>query len=296
MKEKKLRRILPKTFWGDRQFGIHRFHQRLGRLPEKRPVRFNDHLFALKTSGKLNDPMIQFLTDKEYAKLYTSETVGKKFVNETYQVLRSKEELDNFRLDRFPCILKPTHSSGQAMPCVDPSTLLNREELRNWFDIDYYERSREHNHRYLVPKIIVEELFSEDGQTTPKDYKTFCFQGVLQMIQVDTDRFSDQVQSFYDVNWTRIPVVALYPGRDKDEEKPILLERILDLARQLSSPFPFVRVDTFAARTEIRIGKLTFMPWSGAQPLQPVEVDFAWGAYFRENDCVTHRILVLRGN
>ncbi len=182
MNEKRLRRILPKTLWGDRLYGIHRFCTRLGRLPEKHPVRFNDHLFALKTSGRFYDPLIQFLTDKEYAKLYIAAAVGKEFVTETYRVLRSKEELDSFRPDRFPCILKPTHSSGQAMPCVDPSTLLDREVLRKWFDIDYYERSREYNYRNLTPKIINEEFFSQDGQTLPNDYKFFCFSGVPRFI------------------------------------------------------------------------------------------------------------------
>ena len=51
-----------------------------------------------------------------------------------------------------------------------------------------------------------------------------------------------------------IPVVALYPGREQDEEEPELLDHMLNLARILSAPFPFVRVDMYATETEIRIG------------------------------------------
>ncbi len=282
MKEKRLRQILPKTLWGDRLFGIHRFYKRLGRLPEKIPVRFNDHLFALKTSGAGYDPLAQFVTDKEYAKIYIAAIAGKDYVIETYRILRNREQLENFVPDRIPCIFKPTHSSGPVLIYTDPTIPLDRQKLVKWFDMNYYDTSREHHYRHLVPKIIVEEFFSEDGQEVPKDYKIFCFRGIPKIIQVDKNRFSKQSQNFYDTSWNRIPVVALYPGTELDDDKPVILDRMLELARQVSNPFPFVRVDMYAAETEIRIGELTFMPWSGAQPLKPVETDFAWGAYFSE--------------
>ena len=79
-------------------------------------------------------------------------------------------------------------------------------------------------------KIIVEEFFSEDGHTVPKDYKFFCFRGAPQIIQVDTDRFSNQFQNFHDTGWNRIPVVALYQGKEQDDDNPVLLDRMLDLA------------------------------------------------------------------
>ena len=148
-----MRRLLPKTLWGDRVFGRHRFFKRLGRNPEKRPVRFNDHLFALKTSGAGYDALIQFVTDKEYAKLYIGATIGKQYTIETYQVLRSKAPLVKFSPDRFPCILKPTHASGPFMLCIRSIlSALDRDKLGKWFDINYYDKSREHNYRHLLPK------------------------------------------------------------------------------------------------------------------------------------------------
>ena len=280
---KLLKFCLPRTLWGDRQFGAYRFYKRLKRFPERRPIRFNDHLFVLKTSGFCYDPLIQFVTDKEYAKLYIALAVGKQYTIETYHILRNREELNEFSPDRCPCVLKPTHSSGQAVVCTNSSTSLDRDALGKWFDINRYDLSREQNYRYLIPKIIVEQFFSEDGHTVPKDYKFFCFRGVPEIIQVDTDRFSNQFQNFYDTGWNRIPVVALYPGKEQDDDKPVLLDRMLDLARQLSAPFPFVRVDMYATTTEIRIGELTFSPWSASHPLQPPEADVAWGVYFRDD-------------
>ena len=67
------------------------------------------------------DPLIQYVTDKEYAKQYVSSVVGSNYTTETYRILRNKEELKTYVPDRFPCILKPTHSSGQAVICADRS-------------------------------------------------------------------------------------------------------------------------------------------------------------------------------
>ncbi|MYH36174.1 MAG: hypothetical protein F4160_05170 [Rhodospirillaceae bacterium] len=180
-----MRRFLPENLWGDRIYSRYLFRRSLGRNPEFPPEKFNDFLFYWKTDGSCYDPLVQFATDKEFAKVYIEATVGKKYVVETYNILRSKEELEDFSPNQFPCIIKPTHSSGQALVCSDASTYIDLSELKKWFDIDYYKSKREQNYRFLQPKIIVEEFFSEDNHTIPKDYKIFCFRGVPKFLQID---------------------------------------------------------------------------------------------------------------
>ncbi len=284
MKEKWRWKLLPKTPWGDRFFGRYRFYRRLRRFPENPPVGFNDHLFALKAGGTAYDPRIQYLTDKEYAKQYISSVVGNNYTTETYRILHNREELKAYIPDRFPCIFKPTHSSGQAVICADDSVSLDREELGTWFSIDYYSRSREQNYRHLVPKIIVEEFFSKDGRTVPDDYKVFCFRGVPKLIQVDSGRFSQHTRNLYDTSWVRLPVTYVYPNRTKDDPKPALLGEMLHVAQQLSAPFPFVRVDMYSTESELRVGELTFFPETASGLLSPVEAEFTLGEYFRCQD------------
>ena len=279
---KLLRQFLPKNRWGDRIYGRHSFRKRLGRDPVYPPVKFNDHLFAWKTSGACYDPLIQFVTDKEYAKLYIAAIVGEEYVTETYRILQRKKELKELNLDRFPCILKPTHSSGQIMVCGDDSAPLDRTELEKWFEIDYYYSKREPNYRHLSPKIIVEEFFSEDGHTIPTDYKIFCVHGIPKFIQVDGDRFSGHSRNLYDLSWNRIPAVYVYPNRKRDDPRPELLDKMLDAARKLSAAFSFVRVDFYATKTEIRVGELTFFPESASGKLEPEEAENALGAYFSD--------------
>lgn len=281
MREKWRRRLLPKTPWGDRIFARYRFYRRLGRSPENPPVRFNDHLFALKAGGMGYDPLIQYVTDKEYAKQYVSSVVGSNYTTETYRILRNKEELKTYVPDRFPCILKPTHSSGQAVICADRSGSLDREKLGRWLYINYYSLSREQNYRHLVPKIIVEEFFSKDGQTVPDDYKIFCFRGVPKLIQVDSGRFSQHTRNLYDTSWNRLPVTYVYPNRTKDDLKPALLGEMLHVAQELSAPFPFVRVDMYSTESEMRVGELTIFPESASGLLRPAEAEFTLGEHFR---------------
>ncbi len=281
MRRRLVRRLAPRNFWGDRLYGRYMFRRRMGRWPEKEPVRFNDHLFRLKTSGALMDPLVQFVTDKEYAKLHVAATVGEAHVVQTYAVLRNREEARCFRPERFPCVVKPTHSSGQVAILRTPDDALDREALAAWFDLDRYLTTREPNYRYLQPKIIVEEFFSEDGETPPKDYKVFCFRGEPGFVQVDSSRFSGHRRNLYDTAWNRIRATLKYPAAEEDDARPRLLEDMLDLARRLSQPFPFVRVDFYASDSEIRVGELSFTPGGARERIDPPEVEFLLGAYFK---------------
>ena len=277
-----MRRYLPKNPWGDRIYGRHDFRRRLGRDPEYPPIKFNDHLFAWKTSGACYDPLIQFVTDKEYAKLYIAATVGVEYVIETHKILRSKEELNKFSPIRYPCILKPTHSSGEALICFDSSTPVNQTGLSKWFDIDYYKIKREQNYRHLTPKIIVEDFFSEDGHTIPKDYKIFCVRGFPKFIQVDSDRHTGHKRNLYSTDWARIRATLLYPAKEEDDPKPELLDDMLRIAQNLSTAFQFVRVDLYATETAIKVGEFTFVPGAAGEPLNPPEAEYTFGAYFSD--------------
>ena len=279
-----MRACLPKSPWGDRVYARYMFHRRLGRAPEFPPVKFNDHLFDWKTSNACYDLnlLLSFVTDKEYAKLYIAALLGTEYVIPTYQVLRSKGELRGFVPDRVPCVLKPTNSSGPVIICTDASSSLDRANLLKWFDIDYYRLKREPNYRHLRPKVMVEEFFSADGLAVPDDYKIFCVRGIPKFVQVDSGRMSRHTRNLYDVSWNRISANYVYPGRDQDDPKPVLLDEMLEAASVLSAAFPFVRVDFYATATEVRVGELTFFPESASGKLDPEEAEYLLGAHFND--------------
>ena len=103
-----------------------------GRFPDQKssPIRFNDYLFKIKTDGTLLDPLRQFISDKEYVKLYVAMRIGHQHTVETYSVLHSEDEVDDLQLSRFPCVIKPTHASGHMLLQMTPDDFLNRDLLK----------------------------------------------------------------------------------------------------------------------------------------------------------------------
>ena len=274
------RRMLPRNAWGDREFCRRRFVRRQGRRPDLRgPGRLTDLLYRVKTDGSLLDPLCQFVTDKEFAKVYVESAVGPGYAPETWRVLRNADEIRAFAPDRAPCVLKPTHLSGPVLFHTNPDEAVDRDLLRKWLNTERYRSTREANYRHLQPKIIVEEFFSEDGETVPKDYKLFCFGGVPKMIQVDSDRFGEHTRNFYDTDWNRLPMTFRYPAGPEDERPP-LLEEMLDVASRLASRFSFVRVDLYATGAEVRAGELTFCPEGANAPILPEAADIELAKLF----------------
>ena len=275
------RRLLPKNGWGDTEFCRRRFLSRQGRPPDPAAAgRLTDMFYRIKTDGTLFDPLVQVVTDKEYAKNHIERVLGPGYTPETYAVLRNAEEVSAFVPDRVPCVLKPTHLSGPVLFHTDPGEPLNRKMLLRWLEKKRYSGTREGNYRHLRPKVIVEEFLSDDGFTVPKDYKLFCFHGVPKLVQVDSDRFGEHTQNFYDPDWKRLPFTYGTPAGPEDDEKPAKLEEILRLSQQLASPFLFVRVDLYISEAVIRVGELTFVPQGANMRVQPEAADIELAKLF----------------
>ena len=274
-------RWLPHTDWGNRIYWRLSFAKRHGRWPNNiSPERFTDHLYRIKTDGRLNDPLYRYCTDKEYAKDYIAGVLGPGHTPETFAVLRTDDDVDAFVPNRLPCVIKPTHASGQVLLHIDMATPLDRDLLKRWLRLDYYPAGRETNYRDLTPKVIVEALVADGSDAVPKDYKVYCFHGGPKMIHVDSDRFDDHRRNLYDPHWTRLPVAYTYPTRDEDDPEPVLLKQMLHIAARLSAPFPFARVDLYATETRILVGELTFCPEAAHGPIEPDSADIELGRLF----------------
>lgn len=275
------RRLLPCNAWGNREFCRRRFVRRQGRRPNPRePERLTDYLYRIKTDGSLLDPLCQFVTDKEFAKQYIESVVGPGYAPETYRVLRNADDVMAFVPDRIPCVLKPTHLSGPVLFHTDADEPLDRKTLVQWLNRERYRSTREANYRYLRPKVIVEEFFSKDGVSVPKDYKIFCFGGIPKLIQVDSGRTYRHTRNLYDTDWRRLSATWHYPAGESDDCRPEPLEEMLEVASRLSAQFSFVRVDLYAISTDVRVGELTFCPGGANEVLLPPAADIEFARLF----------------
>ena len=248
----RMRRWLPFNEAGDRLYHRLNFMRKHQRAPNGAML-WNDVWYRMKTSDEIVQPLRVFVSDKEHVKQFVKEKVGDEFNVPTIAVLRSAGEVDAFD---FPadCCIKPTHASGQVILRTNGAPV-DRERIKRWFSIDYYCHGREWNYRGLEPKVIVEPLIF--GGTNVEDFKFFCFNGEPRVVQVDIDRHTNHTRKFFDVNWVEQDFSIIYPRSETDFPRPASLDTMLAVARTLSAPFSFVRIDLYSDGQQVLVGEVT---------------------------------------
>ena len=248
----RLRRHLPYNRFCDNFYHRLLFLRKHGRLPSRRQL-WNDVWFRVKTSNEISEPLRVRVSDKELVKEYVRETVGDQHNVPTLAVLRSPQEVDDFE---FPanCCIKPTHASAQVILRVDGAPV-DRARIRKWFAINYYRNGRESNYRTLQPKVIVEPLIF--GSANVDDYKVFCWRGEPRFVQQDFDRHTNHTRKIFDTKWNEQDFSIIYPRSTAPAPKPATLDEMLAVARALSAPFSFIRIDLYSDGKQVLVGEIT---------------------------------------
>ena len=132
-------------------------------------------------------------------------------------------------------------------------------------------RGAELHYTRIKPCIIAEELLHQDEdqkEISPDsmiDYKVWCINGEPESIFVAYNRQNaSQINTaLFDVHWNSL---AKYLRNTRDDvflegveiSKPECLTEMLAMAREISRPFPEVRVDFYVVDGRPVIGELTF--------------------------------------
>lgn len=246
---------LPRNRWGDRIFYLIDFVEIHRRLPSRSSGLFNDRLYYMKVDGVLSEPLRAQITDKEFLKDYIREAIGDQYNVQTIAVLRSKEAAQCFPYP-YRCIIKPTHLSGPVI-LRRSGEAIDKKEIFEWFEVNYYIGSRESNYRNLAPKVIIEPILFDNENID--DFKIFCVDGVPKLIQVDSDRHINHKRSMYSPDWIKQDYCFVYP-QGIDVPRPKNLSQMLGIAAKLSAAFDFIRVDLYSNGSQIYVGELTNCP------------------------------------
>jgi hypothetical protein len=216
-------------------------------------ARFNDVLFRIKTTDEILDPLRVFVSDKEFVKLYVKAIAGDRYCVPTIDVIRSAELVDVYD---FPsrCCIKPTHASGRVMLRKNGEEI-DRDLLKRWLKLDFYRRGREANYRTLKPKLIIEPLIFDDPNVP--EYRFFCLDGVVKLIQVNIDRRKGRKSMFLDRDWNQLDFTMSAPKIEQPMAGPSNLPEMLDVAAGLSANFGFVRVDLYSNGSSCLVGEIT---------------------------------------
>lgn len=253
---------------------LHVFH----RLPDlKHPKTFNEKINAYKFYTNYN---FERYADKVLVKDYIKDKIGDQYLIKTLYAGPSLPPIDE-RNWSMPYAIKMNH-------CCGWNIFVRNEGERNWPLIEKklaiwkkkvfgYDTGEPH-YAKIPPQVLVEEFLTEDGCTSPADFKLFVMNGKVQFIQVDVDREFDHKECFYDANWQLLPFTVGNPEpSDLTMPRPENLQELVRLAETIGADFPFVRVDFYNFAGQIYFGELTFFPSAGFTPFYPDHFDRHYG-------------------
>ena len=169
-------------------------------------------------------------------------------------------------------VIKTNNGSATNILVRDKSKI-NEDEIRTqldkWMRIDYGYKTCQPHYSRIKPLILAEEFLVSDSNATEKssslnDYKFYCVNGQPLYCIVYTDRVAnshDMKRTIYDMDWQlhqELLGKKAVPG--PEIKRPSSLEKMKEIAKALSLPHPFVRVDFYEINGRPIVGEMTFTP------------------------------------
>jgi hypothetical protein len=236
------------------------------------PKLFNEKLQWLKLN--YHNPLMTRCVDKWEVRSYIEEQGLASLLVPAYGPYDSVKDIPFDELpDKF--IIKMTNGSSFNMICDDRATFdlaLAEKQFSAWLKLDLFPAKREWAYQHVTNRLMVEHLLQTETGEPPSDTRIFCFHGEPRYIAVDMDSVVDNIKTsnyyrnVYDISWNQLDASLEYPSKPGvTVPKPHNLDTMLDIARQLSAEFPFVRIDLYNNTGRIYFGELTFYHASGVR-------------------------------
>lgn len=201
--------------------------------------------------------------DKVSVRDYVARTVGNQYLNRLYGVWPEADSID-FDLLPGDFVLKANHDAGSVW-LVKNKNNLDQKKISATINKKLSRVFGRNNGQWpnvrINPKVLAEEFLGEDLP----DWKFHCCNGSVRFLQYIYDRHGKTAKE----------EIILPSGKKSDLtldhdftpgasfSKPANWTELLEVARSLSKPFKYCRVDLYLANGEVRFGELTFYPKNG---------------------------------
>lgn len=199
-------------------------------------------------------PYVDKLEAKEIVKRMCADDIA------VAKIIRILENPDDFHESDINenHIIKAAHGCGWNISMTKDTTVESvRASLHSWNHI--YNPSGEAQYKFIIPRFFIEEKINDStvGITGSAIVYMFrCIHGNPISIGV---KYNEK-QNSYDLNW--IPLKE--PELPFTLTKPDNLNKMISLAKRLSAPFEFVRIDFYnGADSNIYFSEFTFSPAAG---------------------------------
>ena len=243
------------------------------------PKSYSEKLQWLKLYDR--NPLYTNLVDKYNVREFIKNKIGEEYL---IKCLGVWDDFDDIDFDKLPnqFVLKCTHDSGGLIICKDKSKLnlkKARKKINHCLKRNYFFNYREWPYKDVKPRIVAEEFMVDESGTELKDYKFFCFDGIVKSLFIATDRGIDTRFDFFDEKFNHLPFTNGHPNADMEIKKPAKYEEMIKIAEKLSEGIPHVRVDLYNINGKIYFGEMTFYNWSGLVAFEPEEWDYKFGEW-----------------
>jgi len=269
-------------------------------LQEKKlsKIRDTDGQFNLKIQYKMahdRNPMLSLYADKSRVREFVTEKIGEKYLSKIYFDTQEPEKID-FSTLPFEFVIKANHGSGAVIIVWDGASIEHRlkvnsgnwdvfsinpksfesekalQIMKRWLSQNYYwvpGQMPEWAYKNIEPRVIIEELFTDNQGGIPDDFKFYMIDGKCEFIHVRTDEDGLKTRDLFDSSWNRLPIKWSMPNSKKEIMKPTHLEEMLMIAQELSRGIDFIRVDLYETNGGVKFGELTNYPDGGTKKFKP---------------------------
>lgn len=241
----------------------HRFGKSIDLI---HPRNLNEKLMWLKLNRYANDSLVIQCADKYAVRDYVTRCGLSQILNELYG---KWDNANDIKWELLPkrFVLKCNHGCGFNIICRDIERFNKKEaihKLNKWLKTGSWREYAELHYRHIKPCIICEKYLEGKGNSLPVDYKFYCFNGQPLYIGNFIERNIEAgtiIRGYFDLEWKPSKYYKRWKDMDLSKfDKPTCLTEMIEYARILSKPFPFVRVDFYEVDGKVYFGELTFTP------------------------------------
>ncbi|WP_028310705.1 ATP-grasp fold amidoligase family protein [Derxia gummosa] len=279
----RLGRLLKKGFFAPFPESLElrlRFARQHGFLPDLRnPRTLTEKIFWLKLFDRT--PLRAIVSDREQVRGHVlRHASGLQLPAQLWRGDQLTKEVWNSLPRRF--VLKASHGSHMTALVDkqrdDHSVLHKLSQF--WLGYDYAREAGEWVYAEIPHYLIAEEMLCDQGKP-PADWKFFCGNGRIFMMQLHVDRFGDYRRCFCHPDLTPISGVrGLLPGGGPIA-RPANYAAVCDMVEKLAAPFDFIRVDLYLIGEQAYFGEMTCFPGGGWERIRPRSLDLQLGAHVR---------------
>jgi len=248
-----------------------RFKAKMGYAGDfENPKTYQEKVQFRKLYG--NHAFYASVADKYRVRSYVASKVGAKHL---IPLLGAYDRLDKSAFDELPqqFIIKANHGCKWHQIVYDKSKLDIAKAARRFNKLckrRFGWISGERHYGFIRPKIVIEQLLRGVCGGPPWDYSFFCYHGLggfdYNFTIVSPDGRSAAFTKGWELLESNLPEHELAPHL-----YPANFEVMVQVAKDLSADFDFVRVDLYTVGDKVYFGELTCTPHQGYGPIKNKE-------------------------